>query len=393
MRIIYIVNTLEPLWGDVKAANHLATRLIKMGVEYMFIVCKDSNVDEMYLQQGAQIERLVYRASIYPPLRNVKDWVMLVPRVLKTLVMNMRAEQKLLRLAKSFHPDIIHTNNSLISIGYHVAKRLGLPHVWHIREYGDAGFGNHYLFSKIQQHRRYRREMSYTICITKDIQRYNHLAGWDNSRVVYDGVLSEAQVTYYSSKKPYFLYVGRVMRGKGTLDLLEAYVVYSHMVTNPLPLHIAGSCPDSDFEIECRNVVENGNVQDKVCFIGVIKDILPLYQEAQALIVPSLAEGFGLITAEAMFSGCLVVGRDVAGTKEQFDNGVELIGEEIALRYSQQEQLVQHMIAITDAVERGTFTEQFEPMILRAQQVVQKLYTSECNAEQIYQFYQDILQS
>lgn len=40
-----------------------------------------------------------------------------------------------------------------------------------------------------------------------------------------------------------------------------------------------------------------------------------------ALIVPSPFEAFGLITAEAMFNKCLVIGRDTAGTKEQFDNG------------------------------------------------------------------------
>ena len=87
----------------------------------------------------------------------------------------------------------------------------------------------------------------------------------------------------------------------------------------------------------------------------------------------------------------MVVGHDVAGTKEQFDNGVELTGEEIALRYTQQEQLVQHLLDITDAVEKGVFKEHYEPMILRAQQVVKQLYTSERNAEQIFQEYQEIL--
>lgn len=36
---------------------------------------------------------------------------------------------------------------------------------------------------------------------------------------------------------------------------------------------------------------------------------------ATALIVPSPFEAFGLITAEAMFNKCLVIGKDTAGTK------------------------------------------------------------------------------
>ena len=115
-------------------------------------------------------------------------------------------------------------------------------------------------------------------------------------------------------------------------------------------------------------------------------------QETIALIVPSRSEGFGFITTEAMFSGCLVIGNDVAGTKEQFDNGQRLTEKEIGLRYTTQEQLVQHLLDITESVHNNTFTHMYEPMILRGQRVVKQLYTTECNAEQIYQFYKNITQ-
>ena len=127
-------------------------------------------------------------------------------------------------------------------------------------------------------------------------------------------------------------------------------------------------------------------ITDQVKFLGLCKDILPLYQNAKALIVPSLFEGFGFITAEAMFSGCLVIGNDTAGTKEQFDNGLEMTGEEIALRYTKQEELVQHLIDVTNNPTRH-----YEPMILRAQQVVAQLYSTEKHAERVYEFYNYIL--
>lgn len=75
-----------------------------------------------------------------------------------------------------------------------------------------------------------------------------------------------------------------------------------------------------------------------------------------------------------------------AGTKEQFDNGKELTGEEIALRYTTQEQLVQHLIDVTNNP-----IDYYEPMILRGQSVVKQLYSSEESAKQIYNFYQTIL--
>ena len=38
------------------------------------------------------------------------------------------------------NPDIIHTNTGVIHEGLKVAKRLKIPHVWHLREYQDKDF-------------------------------------------------------------------------------------------------------------------------------------------------------------------------------------------------------------------------------------------------------------
>ena len=87
-----------------------------------------------------------------------------------------------------------------------------------------------------------------------------------------------------------------------------------------------------------------------------------------------------------MFSGCLVIGNDIAGTKEQFDNGLELTGKEIALRYTTQEQLVQHLINVTNEL-----TEHYEQMILRGQQVAIQLYSSEQHTQSVFKFYKEII--
>lgn len=65
------------------------------------------------------------------------------------------------------------------------------------------------------------------------------------------------------------------------------------------------------------------NIASQVVFLGMRKDIYSLMKDAMALIVPSYWEGFGFITTEAMFNGCLVIGRNTSGTKEQFDNGLD----------------------------------------------------------------------
>ena len=65
---------------------------------------------------------------------------------------------------------------------------------------------------------------------------------------------------------------------------------------------------------------------------------------------------------------------------------LEMTGEEIALRYTQQEELVQHLIDVTNNPTRH-----YEPMIIRAQQVTKQLYSTEQNAQEVYKLYTSIL--
>lgn len=395
MKVLFVVSSTQVLGGGSKAFLNMLHGVMRCGVE-PFVICPDQG--QMYRDlkaEGIVVRNCFYKNITYPPFdKKIKNIFLFLPRLFGRIIANAIGSIQLYRICCTLKPSIIHTNVSVTGIGYYASRLLCIPHVWHIREYGALDFNFHYYYTRGQQLARYRKKQSYTICITKDIQKYNELSNYFRSRVIYDGVLSAAHTYYNPHKQPYFLFAGRIEKAKGVYPLLVAYAQYCTACADPLPLHIAGGeVETSEYALKCHKFVEENNLVNNVLFLGARADILSLYQEAQAIIVPSISEGFGFITAEAMFSGCLVVGRDVAGTKEQFDNGVELIGEEIALRYSEQEQLVQHMIAITDAVERGTFTEQFEPMILRAQKVVQQLYTSERYAEQIYQFYQDILQS
>ena len=394
MKILFILHSGGANEGSGKAFCRFLPLLIDRGVEPLVIVpTREGGLYDILSQSNVAVvtTKYHYRFSVFPPSSTWRDRLLFLPRLCGRWVVNTYSLIQLLCIAKNFRPDAIHTNTSVCAIGYQVSRLLHIKHIWHIREYGALDFNNYYYPSRQWQLSRYRKNNSYTLCITKDIQRYNLLEHDITSRVVYDGVLPQNTIVYKPQKQPHLLFVGYLSEGKGLLRLFEAYAVYKQRCPRPLPLWLAGKSSSELFMNRLDVFIKDHNLSNDLCFLGLRQDVLQLYSDATALIVPSLSEGFGFITAEAMFSGCLVVGHDVAGTKEQFDNGVELIGEEIALRYTQQEQLVQHLLDITDAVEKGTFTAHYEPMILRAQQVVQQLYTSERNAEQIYQFYQDIL--
>lgn len=395
MKVLYILHTSASNDGSSKALRNFLPLLRAKGVE-MLVVCPagggiTKSLDKTKIRSITL--HFAYRPSVYPWSESFHDKLLFLPRLFGRWMVNMCATIELLSIAKQFQPDIIHTNSSVCAIGYYVSRLLHIKHIWHIREYGALDFHYYYYYpNRSCQLRRYRKNDSYTLCITRDIQCYNHLEHSITSKVIYDGVLSSKDIVYIPEKKPYFLFAGFVCPAKGVLPLVEAYIEYHKQCQTPLPLWIAGKYVEDTYTDKIKEIISQNKLEKEVIFLGLRQDILQLYQEAQALIVPSLSEGFGFITTEAMFSGCLVIGHDVAGTKEQFDNGKQATGQEIGLRYITQNQLVQYLLDVTICIYKEAFNKTYEPMILRGQRVVKQLYTTECNAEQIYQFYKNITQ-
>ncbi len=356
-----------------------------MGVEPLVITPDKDGIYAVLKEDGIAVHSLTYRSNAYPPLRCMKDGLMWIPRMIGRLLVNQISKWQLVILARAWKADIIHTNVSTIAIGYQAAKVLKIPHVWHIREYGDLDFGFRYFPSQKVQRMRYRHPNSYTVCITHAIQRFNNLDGWEHSKVIYNGII-EGNKHKERATCSYFLFAGRLEEAKGISSVLEAYVHYHKQAAHPFPLYVAGDTEDSVYKQSLLDYIETNGIKDHVNILGMQQNMIPYYSAAKAVIISSPNEGFGRVAVEAMSLGCLVIGYDNAGTKEQLDNGLQLTGGEIGLRFKTQTELVQHMLHITETSE-----EQWQPYIERAYRTVNQLYTQQHYAQSIVQFYHSML--
>lgn len=387
IRIIYILNSTDLYGGATKAFLSLSDRIHAFGVEAGVIVPDKQGVYNLLKEKGIAVYQLNYRACVYPPVSSWRDILLFLPRLAGRIILNKKAAKQVATIAADFHADIIHTNTSINDIGYYAAKQLCLPHVWHIREYADLAFHYYYYYNRSQFLQKLKQPNSYTICITKHIQQYNGLATWPKSRVIYDGVLSQTMALTEPVKDKYLLFAGRLEENKGIGDLLKAYAVYTTQCSSPLPLLIAGETSILPYKTELYTLVQDLKIDRFVTFLGMRSDILELMQHALALIVPSRIEGFGFITAEAMFMGTLVIGKNTCGTKEQFDNGLSYTGQEIGLRYQTDKELTERLIEVTKQS-----TGYYSSYIQRAQETVCALYSCETHTEAVFNLYQDIIQ-
>lgn len=145
----------------------------------------------------------------------------------------------------------------------------------------------------------------------------------DRLRVVPNGVASSwftHQRNALRPDKPYFLYVGNIKPHKNLGRLLEAYALIKEQVPHDLLVigkkegFITGDPMVTTFaEAFGERVVFTGEVSDQR-----LKDYVT---HAEALVFPSLYEGFGLPPLEAMAAACPVLVSNVASLPEVCGEG------------------------------------------------------------------------
>jgi glycosyltransferase involved in cell wall biosynthesis len=107
---------------------------------------------------------------------------------------------------------------------------------------------------------------------------------------------------------------------KGHTYFFHALPLIRKRLTRPLIALIAGAGP---FEVPYREEVRSLACDDIVKFLGFRRDLPDLLAAADLVVLPSVAEAFGLVLAEALYLGTPVVATKVGGVPEIVEDGVD----------------------------------------------------------------------
>jgi len=91
---------------------------------------------------------------------------------------------------------------------------------------------------------------------------------------------------------------------------------------------IAGA-GNTEYERILRSLVADAKIGNRVHFLGFRDDVSTLMAGASAIIVASRFEGFGFVTAEAMYNGCLVIGRTRVEQRSNLTMGLKCGSEKL----------------------------------------------------------------
>jgi glycosyltransferase involved in cell wall biosynthesis len=109
----------------------------------------------------------------------------------------------------------------------------------------------------------------------------------------------------------YFLFVGRLVKEKGILDLLEAYGRLKPEIRSNLGLVFVGDGSDATELQKRASKVQRGEIR----FPGFVhrEELAKIYSLAEAFIFPTYTDTWGLVVNEAMACGLPVIASSVAG--------------------------------------------------------------------------------
>jgi glycosyltransferase involved in cell wall biosynthesis len=159
------------------------------------------------------------------------------------------------------------------------------------------------------------------IAISRGLARYlEEVEGFDGSsfEIVHYGIEPDGVPRAYAADVPRLLCVGRLIPIKGHIVLLRAFAQARRQVPS-LRLDIAGRGP---LEPALRALTKEFGIEDAVRFLGYVAPIQRAIEDAAAVVVPSMGEGFGMVALEAMERARPVVAAEIGGLGELVEDGV-----------------------------------------------------------------------
>lgn len=369
--------------GSTISFINLASYLHDKGVT-IYVTYPEEKVNEKFLQRTSSIISGYFHVPIafqmiapghsgkIDKIKNIMRRDLLVRKL------KLKPEtDNIVKLIHDLNPDIVHTNVGIIQGGYYASVKCGVPHVWHIREYQTKDFG----WKFIPSYNGFVSLLhkSYVITISNDLLRHFKLEDSQNAVCIYNGCFPQNQTSYVYPKERYFLCCSRIKETKGFSDVINSFAEFYKNNLN-WKLIIAGT-GDPQYINNLKSLAEELGCGNAVEFCGFKDNVRPLMEHAQALIVASKFEGFGRMTAEAAFCGCLVIGRNTGGT-------AEILRKTGGFLFSDCSELSNAMNTVS-----SISAEEYRNLAMRAQHIAKKYFSNESSGSSVYEFYKKIISS
>lgn len=261
---------------------------------------------ELSMLNCTVIELPFYRWMMFRERKPWRWWKMKYNWKTFQLKENERIVNELAQYCIDHNIEIIHSNSSVVSIGGLISAKIGVPHIWHFREFGQEDFNMFPLVSKKEWISTVKENHSMIITVSEAVrEKYMSLLSGANIVTIYNGVPmpnGKLEKRKRFEQKFNILITGIISEAKGQEIAIKAVLKLLHKGYLDIELYLAGSGNVGHLKKICSGYEANFH------FLGQVDDMLQLRSEMDLELVCSRCEAFGRVTVEAMSNKLPVVG-------------------------------------------------------------------------------------
>lgn len=326
-RVLHVMNSAGG--GAALSTLGLIEQFRLAGVESS-IVCHDSGTE----QEKNLVREAVEGRAVFRPLYwwNRKNRAPVWKRPLIELRQLWRTGRlqastgDVVECVRRFGAELIHTNTAITPEGGLAARRLGLPHVWHIRELIGPG----YPFRFPLEGRAFGARLAElaSLVVANSYVTAEAIRSWlppGLLRVVPNGIDVERFPLREPTESGRQLVVAMVANLSSTVKKHDLFLEAAARVTSqtPVAFRIYGHPPATDSaRTEWNRRLQNLRLNDRFHFAGFYPNPVPMMNEIDVLVHTLEHESFGRVVVEAMAAQIPVVGVRGGGVGEIVVDGV-----------------------------------------------------------------------
>lgn len=298
----------------------------------LIVPFKHSRIEEEAKKRNISVLNVEYHKWMAQKIIKKDSFMSQIKWIIKYPVMwhlyykwkNRKTFINLARYVEQEKIDLLYTNTRVIDLGAQLNRLTGIPHVWHIREFGEEDF-KYVPFTNYKRHWDFISKYSNAVIVNSHAveKKFRRVLSENLPiKMIYNGVDNKNEYMHsfdkdFKKQPVNFLISGRISEAKGQGTLIEAIRILIKRNEKNFMVYFAGQG-----NIETLNVKLDGDLEQHCVFLGQVENMTELRKKMDVELMCSRAEAFGRVTVEAMMSSLAVIGSASGGTKELIEDGI-----------------------------------------------------------------------